>query len=210
MFINLIVCYLVSFIVILPCNPIGVNLNIFRIILFVTLCIPFQDSFAQEVNWLTWEEAVALNENEPRKILVEVYIKKCSWCKKMDKTTFKDSAVVAYINEHFYPVMFDAQMKEDIIYDDESYEFRKTNKGGYHEFAVQLLQGRLSFPTTVFLDEKSNIIQPIRGYQSPATFTQIVHYFNEDHYKRTPWRRYSQFFNTQKVDQNLIHIGGNN
>ncbi len=163
---------------------------------------------AQSINWLTWEEAMKLNDEEPRKILVEVYIEKCGWCKKMDRTTFVDSAVIAYVNANFYPVMLDAQMTEVVHSGGEVFKFKKSSKGGYHELAIELLNGRLSFPTTVFLDEKTKVIQPIRGYQNPNTFNQIVHYFNEDHYKRTPWKRYTQFFNTNNANSNLIHVGG--
>ncbi len=47
---------------------------------------------AQKINWLSFEEAIALNKKEPKSILIAVYATWCGWCKKMDKTT-RDSEV---------------------------------------------------------------------------------------------------------------------
>lgn len=178
----------------------------------LALLSPF-NIFCQDVEWMTWEEAMTAIEKSPRKVLVNVHTEWCSWCKKMDKNTFQDPDIASYINENFYNVYFDAQVKHDIVYQGKVYKFVKTSRGGYHELAKELLQGRLSFPTTVFIDEEAILIQPIKGYQKPETFEQIIHYFNEDQYKITPWKRYSQLFqlnkNQNKVVQPIIPVKNN-
>ncbi|HSJ67441.1 MAG TPA: DUF255 domain-containing protein, partial [Anditalea sp.] len=53
---------------------------------------------ADKINWLTFEEAAAMTEKDPKMIIVDVYTDWCGWCKKMDKGTFTDPTVVEYIN----------------------------------------------------------------------------------------------------------------
>ncbi len=43
---------------------------------------------SKTVRWLSWEEAIELSKEDPRKIVIDVYTEWCGWCKKMDKTTF--------------------------------------------------------------------------------------------------------------------------
>ncbi len=63
------------------------------------------------VQWITWEEAMELSKTEPRKIVVDVYTDWCGWCKKMDKATFQDEEIVEYINENYYAIKFNAEMR---------------------------------------------------------------------------------------------------
>ena len=53
------------------------------------------------------------------------------------------------------------------------------------------LQGRLSYPTVVFLDEQLNMLSPVPGYQKPEPFLNIARYFGENIYKDTDWNTYS-------------------
>src|SRR5688572_12351082 len=73
---------------------------------------------AQEIKWMTWEQAAAANEKEPRKIFVDIYTDWCGWCKRMDVTTFIDPAVTKLMNEKFYAVKLNAEQKETIRWRD--------------------------------------------------------------------------------------------
>ncbi len=146
------------------------------------------------INWLTWEEAIEKSEDDNKKIIVDVYTSWCSWCKKMDDNTFQDPIVVDYINENFYAVKFDAEYKETIKFNDKEYKYIKSGKRGYHELAVWLMQGKMSYPTTVFIDEDLQVIQAIPGYRSLEEFEPIMTYFGGDYYKSTPWVIYQKKF----------------
>ncbi|MCE2612717.1 DUF255 domain-containing protein [Flavobacteriaceae bacterium D16] len=147
----------------------------------------------QEVQWLSWDEAaqLAATEENPKKIFIDVYTDWCGWCKKMDKDTFQNAEVAAYMTENFYMVKLDGEGKEPINFKGKTFNFVASGRRGYHEFALALLQGRLSYPTVVFLDENLNMLSPVPGYQKPEPFLNIARYFGDNIYLRKDWKTYS-------------------
>jgi len=147
---------------------------------------------AGKVNWMTLEQAVERNKTEKRKIFIDVMTDWCGWCKRMDSTTFVNPAVANYLNEHYYPVKFNAEQQQDIVFNGKTYHFKRNGLRGYHELAAEWLNNRLSFPTTVFLDENQTLIQPLPGYQDATKMEAIINYFGGDNHKKTPWESYER------------------
>jgi thioredoxin-related protein len=149
--------------------------------------------FSQEIQWLNWEEAVQLQESEPnpKKMFIDVYTDWCRWCKVMDKETFQNPEVAAYMNATFYMVKLDAEGKETITYKGQDFNFVASGRNGYHELAAGLLQGQLSYPTVVFLDEKQQMLSPVPGYQKADDFLKIAKFFGDEIYKNKDWKTYS-------------------
>ena len=143
-----------------------------------------------EVNWVSWEEAMALMEKEPRKIMVDVYTSWCGWCKRMDATTMQDPVVVQLLNEQYYAVKMDGEYKKDIAFRGRTYQFVPNGRRGYHELPAELMNGKMSYPTLVFLDENYNVIQPLPGYKSTADLEPILAYFGGDYYRSTSWDKF--------------------
>ncbi len=153
---------------------------------------PITDT-SSEIQWMTWEQAMENMKTEKRKILVDLYTDWCGWCKRMDQTTFQNREIADYLSRHYYAVKFNGERKEPLTMGDKTYKYIKgKGKRGYHEFALTLAKGRLSYPTFVFLNEDSNILQPIPGYKDARTFEMIMTYFGDNHYKVTPWDQYQE------------------
>lgn len=160
-------------------------MTIFRIcILFLIFNLLYLDSSrAQEaIRWMNIEEAEQACQNKPKKIFIKVYTKWCGWCKKMDASTFKDPEVMAYLNEHFYAVSLDAESAENIIFRNKVFKYDAQRQA--NELAILFLNGQMSYPTSVFLDEKLSVIQSVGGYQDAAQFNFIQHYFGSNFYKK--------------------------
>ena len=151
------------------------------------------NAHAQDINWISWEEAVELSKTDaqPKKIFVDVYTDWCGWCKKMDKNTFQNPEVSKYMQDNFYMVKMDAEGKDPIKYQGKTFKFVPSGRRGYHELAAALLQGRMSYPTVVFLDEQLNMLSPVPGYQQVEPFMQIAKYFGENIYKDKDWESYA-------------------
>ena len=164
----------------------------FVFVLFIIATLN-SNSFAQEnelVKWYTIEEVQELVKNEPRKIYIDMYTDWCGWCKVMDKKTFTDESVAEHLNTNFYAVKFDAEGKDNVSFKDQTFKFVAQGSRGYHELAAALMQGKMSYPTSVFLDEDLNIIAPLPGYQKPEQLNPILEFIGENHYKTT---NYEQF-----------------
>lgn len=167
---------------------------------YILLCYLFcltlgvnQTLVAQQVEWMSFEEAVEKSKIEPRKIFVDIVTEFCHYCKKMDKETFTNQYIAKYLNENFYPVKLDGQHPNDIIYKNKNYSFvRRSGQNSYHELPAKLMNGRLSYPTIVFLDEKQDVIQSIPGYRNELEFELFINYFGENLHKSMPWSSYKR------------------
>ena len=147
------------------------------------------DAIGQDkVKWYTMEEVQKINAENPRKIFIDVYTDWCGWCKKMDATTFSDPRIIKILNEDFYAVKLDGEGTEAIIFKDKEYKFIPQGRKGYHELAAALMNNKLSYPTTVYLDENLNMIQPIPGYLKMEDLEPILIYLGKDHYKNVTWK----------------------
>ena len=152
-------------------------------------------SNAQEkIQWMSIEEAYALTltEASPKKIFIDVYTDWCGWCKRMDKATFQNPEVAAYMNEHYYNVKFDAEQKESSEMLGNTFEFVPQGNRGYHELAAALLNGKMSYPTVVFMNPKFEMLSPVPGYQEAGPFMNIAKYFGDNIYTEKSWQDYSQ------------------
>lgn len=143
------------------------------------------------VRWYTWEEAVKANEKEQRKIFVDVYTNWCGWCKKMDKTTFNAPNIAKYLNDDFYAVKLNAEQREDIKFKEHIFKFVKQGgRRGYHQLAYELLNGRMSYPTVVVLNEDFARILIAPGYQTADKFQPVLKFAAEEHYKTKTWNQF--------------------
>ena len=120
------------------------------------------------IEWLDLETAADRNKEEKKFFFIDIYTDWCGWCKKMDQSTFKDSAVVEYMNEHFYAVKMNAESKAPIAYKEVLYESKMYSGKAYNELAVNLLSGKMSFPSFVVLSKKEVKLGTIVGYQKPT------------------------------------------
>jgi len=146
------------------------------------------------VKWYTFEEAVKLNENTPRKILIDVYTDWCSWCKVMDEKTFSNPIIAEYINKHYYPVKFNAESKEPITFRGTKFENKGNGRRNPHELAVALLQGKMSYPSIAYLDENNQLLTSVPGYLTPSQIEPILVFFGENHFKTSNWEVFSTSF----------------
>ena len=148
------------------------------------------------VKWYTFEEAVNLQKKSPKPIMVDVYTSWCGPCKMMSKNTFGNPIIAKYLNDNYYPVKFDAETRDSVKFN--GFVFANKNPEGtqrpVHDFAVSILEGKLSYPSVVFLNEDIKKIQTVVGYHQAEQFEPILKYFGSGKYKDTPWEEYQKTF----------------
>ena len=164
-----------------------------HLIVITLFLFAFQMS-AQEINWISFEKAVELNKASPKPLLISVYATWCGWCKKMDKTTYQNTVIKNYINENFYPVKLDGEGKDDIKFNNYTFKFKQQGKTKYNEFAAALLNGKLSYPTTVFMNEKLELLDKLPGYLDTKIMEKVVAFFATKKYETVKWEDFVKNF----------------
>ncbi len=126
-------------------------------------------SFAQEIKWMTMDEALKAQEKDPKPIFMDVYTDWCGPCKMLDKNTFHDAAIVEIVSKSYYAVKFNAEGNETITfkevkYTNPKYVEGKTGRNGVHEFTSFLkVQG---YPTMYIFDKDGEIKTNVLGYRT--------------------------------------------
>lgn len=151
-----------------------------------------QSGPAKTINWLTWQEAmaarekfiaenkVALSEGKvfPKKIFIDVYTGWCGWCKKMDASTFIDPVIADYMNNNFWAVKMDGEMKDTILFNNHTFTNPNPQMNrSTHSLPASLLDYKLSYPSYILLDENLNRIAIYPGYKSSEDLLGILLFF---------------------------------
>ncbi len=160
------------------------KLIIVLVITVFTLKVNAQDT---KINWMTFEEAVAAQANEPRKIMVDMYTTWCGPCRMLDKNTFQQKDLVKYVNENYYAVKFNAEGDGDVSFKEQKFSnpnydpAKKRGRNSQHELASAF--GVNAYPTILFLDESANLLAPVRGYQNHNQLELFLKVFGSDAHK---------------------------
>ncbi len=171
--------------------------NLLVLIGFLVM-LPIQ---AQEINWMSMNEALEAQQKTPKKIFMDVYTDWCGPCKLLDKKTFHNIDVVTYVNKNYYAVKFNAEGTEEIYYNDftytnPNYNPKRKGRNSQHFFANALkIRG---YPSIVFFDEKGGVIAPVVGYKTPQQLEVYLKMIQNDDYKNLTtsdaWKKYEKSF----------------
>lgn len=173
-----------------------------KLLLVLTLILSISSIQAQEIKWMSMNEALKAQQKEPKKIFIDAYTNWCGPCKMLDKNTFQNKDVVAYVNKHFYAVKFNAEGNEVVNYEDKVFknpnydESKKNGRNAVHQFALAM--GVNAYPTMVFFDEKGKFLSPLKGYLTPQKLEIFLKIFATDDYKEVntdeKWTKYQKDF----------------
>lgn len=139
-----------------------------------------------EINWIPFEEALAKQKENPKKIMMDVYTIWCGPCKLLDKNTFHNVDLVNYVNEHYYAVKFNAEGNEKINYENQdfgnpNFDAKKTRRNSSHQL-TNYLKVR-AFPSILFFEEDGGLLAPIPGYRTPKQLEIFLKLFKTNKHK---------------------------
>ena len=144
-------------------------------LLFITLSTAAVN--AQEIKWMSMDEALAAQKQKARPIFMDVYTDWCGPCKMLDKNTFSDAAVAKYVNENFYAVKFNAEGNSEITYKGKKYTnpgyvAGRRGKNAMHDFTKTLKVP--GYPSMIVFDAKGNMKPAIVGYKTPQQLLEAL------------------------------------
>lgn len=137
------------------------------------------------INWVDINHAFEQAAKSGKVVLVDLYTDWCGWCKKMDKTTYADSGVVAYMNEHVLASKLNPEKEGEVKFEGETFTPR--------EFASGLKV--TGYPTTVIFvpaesPEEQPTLAPIPGYLAADKLLSFLRYFGDKAYKTMSYEDY--------------------
>ncbi len=128
------------------------------------------------VDWYAWKpEALERAKKENKPILVSIGYSTCHWCHVMERESFEDESIAAYMNEHFINIKVDREERPDL--DD------------IYMSACQIINGNGGWPLNAFLTPDGKPFyagtyfppEPKHGRPSWAQMLQFaVHNFYEN------------------------------
>lgn len=160
--------------------------------LFLNTTVNAQDIKKEQVKWVELSKAIDMQTESKKTIMVFFYTNWCKFCKMMESDVFKNDKAVKYINEYFIPVRLNAETKDTINVQKRTFVYNTDYK--INEIALYLLDGKLSYPSTVFLlpDNKK---QRIPGYLDIVHAEWLYRFFGEKKYETIS---FEDFMNTHK------------
>lgn len=169
--------------------------------LLILIIVATGSAQAQKINWMTMNEALVAQNEDPKKIIMDVYTKWCGPCKLMDKNTFSNKDVIKFINENYYPVKFNAEGTEEITYQDFTYtnpNYQEGRKGrNSRHFFTEALKVN-GYPSLVFFRDNGEVIQVVIGYKTPKQLEIFLKMIaNDDYLTLTTieaWEKYQDNF----------------
>ncbi len=161
-------------------------------------------SYAQ-VNWQTWDEAAALQNEQSKKILVFFYTQGCKSCAVMEREALNHPVISSLINKKYYAVKIDAEQKQPITAFGRTFintGLQNGQRQSLHDFTKYM--NISATPALVFMDEKMEPVTNLQGEFTAGEIEPYLQFIGTNEYKkvtsRKQWETYRKKFKTKLRD----------
>lgn len=171
------------------------------LILSFVVGLSLTGSGQNKIKWTSWEVVTDKNQKSDKKYMVYICYGGCRWCKQMEDSTFADTDIARFINNNFLPLRLSASSKNKIIINERVYALKQHGSHEFNELAIELLNGNMTFPSIVFLDENFKKISSYNRFIEPHNFEMLLAYYAGNFYKNTIWKAFTRRYNRSKYFQ---------
>jgi len=135
----------------------------------------------KEIHWMKYDEGLAKAKADSHHVLINFTTTWCGWCKKMNKTTFKDPEVVNLINNKFVAVKVDGDSKDMLDVKGYKISERDLTRSEYN------VKG---YPAYWFLKPDGEKLGVLPGYQDADRFLEVLYFMSEGLYDKMTFEEY--------------------
>jgi thioredoxin-related protein len=83
-----------------------------------------------------------------------------------------------------------AETTDSLVYKGVKFGFNQQKRA--NQLAYLLLNGKMSYPSTVILNEKSEILTPIAGFIEPQIMLKVLKYYGENYHLSMKWEEFEK------------------
>ncbi|WP_309609018.1 thioredoxin family protein [Flavobacterium sp.] len=132
---------------------------------------------AQEIKWMSLDDALAKQKKNAKPIFMDVYTDWCGPCKMLDQNTFQDKTISDYVTANYYAVKFNAEGNSSITYKgvtytNPGYDPNRKGRNSAHDFTKFLKVA--GYPSMYIIDKRGDVQEPIVGYRTPEELLPIL------------------------------------
>ena len=142
---------------------------------------PKSDTKAGPVEWLTFDVATERAAKEDKHMIVDIYTTWCGWCKVMERQTYGNPEVAAYLKEHFLLAKVNGEASGTIHWQGKELTERQLAK----------TLGVTGYPATYFFKPNADLLGGVSGYIQHPDFMTYVRYVHTRWYEKGNIQQYS-------------------
>lgn len=136
---------------------------------------------SNEIKWYRYDEGLRIAKETNRPIMINFTTSWCGYCKKMNRTTFRNTDIIKALNGDFVSIKVDCESKLELDIDGYKISERNLAKS---EFGVR------GYPTYWFLKSDTERIAPLSGYQESNRLKDILFYIKNELYDKMKYDEY--------------------
>ena len=137
---------------------------------FLNYSTPQAAQKGEGIQWLPYEEGRKRGESENKKVFLVFNADWCRYCLQMEKETFQNPSVIAYVNRNFVPISVNSDREQSIA----------------AKYKV------MGLPSTWFIAENGDTIGNRPGYIPAKEMLAILKYIGSDSYQKMSFQTFME------------------
>jgi len=138
------------------------------LVLIAMVIIPVYAS--NQIQWRSYEDGKSIARSERKKIFMNFRADWCNYCRTMEKNTFTDTDIVAFLNSNFISIKIDVDRQKSLA----------------QKYNIQPL------PDTWFLTASGDVIGNRPGYLSPQDLLPLLRYIHTESYQKMSFSQFKE------------------
>jgi len=130
--------------------------------------------------WLDFSDAQPLALQQNKHLIINFYSIGCYWCRKMDKDTYGNQEIIAYLDSNYIGAKVNNGSNRKVTWREQTLTERELAR----YFNVR------GTPFTAFVDTSGQIVGSAPGYLPPTTFAPLLKYVGGYWYKELTFQEF--------------------